>query len=287
MGLEKHGSSDLQALVRQRILEGLFFSSRRGHTISLCDWSSDVCSSDLRERTHRAAPASAAAIATARAEPAVPITSPRPPPAPRAASAACTPATSVLSPTNTPSSVQNVLHAPARVQTSVFRATDRSTASLCGTVTFPAPPVAANASRTVGTRAPGTRSARHAALIPKARYAAVCIAGGRDWATASPLMVSSRVLAPISTLSFGGQALRRGPYERFELHTGVTVHLEVAAERIADLGLVPLAARVLAEHEDATLTAQLVHASAMMTCHREDQLRRLDQVAREEPGTVS
>src|SRR5260221_9758847 len=25
-----------------------FFSSRRRHTISLCDWSSDVCSSDLR-----------------------------------------------------------------------------------------------------------------------------------------------------------------------------------------------------------------------------------------------
>src|SRR5260221_8973245 len=24
-----------------------FFSSRRGHTRSLCDWSSDVCSSDL------------------------------------------------------------------------------------------------------------------------------------------------------------------------------------------------------------------------------------------------
>src|SRR5215211_9265475 len=25
-----------------------FFSSRRRHTISLCDWSSDVCSSDVR-----------------------------------------------------------------------------------------------------------------------------------------------------------------------------------------------------------------------------------------------
>ena len=27
--------------------EDLFFSSRRRHTRSLCDWSSDVCSSDL------------------------------------------------------------------------------------------------------------------------------------------------------------------------------------------------------------------------------------------------
>src|SRR5215204_7398313 len=29
----------------------LFFSSRRRHTSSLCDWSSDVCSSDLRPIT--------------------------------------------------------------------------------------------------------------------------------------------------------------------------------------------------------------------------------------------
>src|SRR5438132_8013704 len=28
-----------------------FFSSRRRHTRSLCDWSSDVCSSDLRGRS--------------------------------------------------------------------------------------------------------------------------------------------------------------------------------------------------------------------------------------------
>src|SRR5437588_6629108 len=30
-----------------------FFSSRRRHTRSLCDWSSDVCSSDLRVRLSR------------------------------------------------------------------------------------------------------------------------------------------------------------------------------------------------------------------------------------------
>src|SRR5438034_6853712 len=30
------------------IFDGFFFSSRRRHTRSLCDWSSDVCSSDLR-----------------------------------------------------------------------------------------------------------------------------------------------------------------------------------------------------------------------------------------------
>src|SRR5260221_960776 len=29
----------------------VFFSSRRRHTRSLCDWSSDVCSSDLKQKT--------------------------------------------------------------------------------------------------------------------------------------------------------------------------------------------------------------------------------------------
>src|SRR5260221_3080459 len=30
-----------------------FFSSRRRHTRSLCDWSSDVCSSDLKQKSTR------------------------------------------------------------------------------------------------------------------------------------------------------------------------------------------------------------------------------------------
>src|SRR5260221_10866544 len=33
-----------------------FFSSRRRHTRSLCDWSSDVCSSDLMQRGSRLSP---------------------------------------------------------------------------------------------------------------------------------------------------------------------------------------------------------------------------------------
>src|SRR5436190_7419095 len=36
-------------------LAAFFFSSRRRHTISLCDWSSDVCSSDLRPEIEAAA----------------------------------------------------------------------------------------------------------------------------------------------------------------------------------------------------------------------------------------
>src|SRR5947207_13852387 len=34
-------------LLPSRVVIAFFFSSRRRHTISLCDWSSDVCSSDL------------------------------------------------------------------------------------------------------------------------------------------------------------------------------------------------------------------------------------------------
>src|SRR5438132_7025947 len=40
-----------------------FFSSRRRHTRSLCDWSSDVCSSDLRLPTSRISGSSALAMA--------------------------------------------------------------------------------------------------------------------------------------------------------------------------------------------------------------------------------
>src|SRR5260221_10542971 len=35
----------------EHIFVVFFFSSRRRHTISLCDWSSDVCSSDLLLKT--------------------------------------------------------------------------------------------------------------------------------------------------------------------------------------------------------------------------------------------
>src|SRR5260221_5702193 len=45
--------SEVQGRVRRAILVSgsvafFFFASRRRHTRSLCDWSSDVCSSDLR-----------------------------------------------------------------------------------------------------------------------------------------------------------------------------------------------------------------------------------------------
>src|SRR2546430_8568719 len=36
----------------EAVLRQLFFSSRRGHTIFDCDWSSGVCSSDLCEDSH-------------------------------------------------------------------------------------------------------------------------------------------------------------------------------------------------------------------------------------------
>src|SRR5439155_953685 len=74
-----------------------------------------------RDSTCRSAFAVAAATATARAEPPVPSSSQMPAPsAPSWRRAARIPATSVLSPTSAPCSVQNVLQAPTRAHTSVF-----------------------------------------------------------------------------------------------------------------------------------------------------------------------
>src|SRR5438093_1793713 len=47
-------------------LNSFFFSSRRRHTILVSDWSSDVCSSDLRPRPTRPARSSERAILTRR-----------------------------------------------------------------------------------------------------------------------------------------------------------------------------------------------------------------------------
>src|SRR5256886_4954677 len=44
-----------------------FFSSRRRHTRFDCDWSSDVCSSDLQDSTHMTAQIPASDIATVAA----------------------------------------------------------------------------------------------------------------------------------------------------------------------------------------------------------------------------
>src|SRR6266480_6698540 len=43
-------TSTLSVIVFARASKSFFFSSRRRHTRLTCDWSSDVCSSDLRER---------------------------------------------------------------------------------------------------------------------------------------------------------------------------------------------------------------------------------------------
>src|SRR5882762_642012 len=43
-----HGHQFFRVLIqRVKNVTGFFFSSRRRHTIFKCDWSSDVCSSDL------------------------------------------------------------------------------------------------------------------------------------------------------------------------------------------------------------------------------------------------
>src|SRR5438128_3459462 len=217
-----------------------------------------------RDSTCTSACSSAAATATARAAPPVPTSSQRPAPStPSCFRPASTPATSVLSPTSVPCSVQNVLHAPTRAHKSVFRATYRSTASLCGTVTLPAAPTAASACSTVARALAGVCSATYAASRPRARMAALYIQGEREWATGSPRMASSRVLAPISMLPFLPQALDHGRHQGLQLGAGVAVDVEVATEGVAHLGLVALTPPILAEDEHPPLSTQLVHSRAV------------------------
>src|SRR2546430_8801775 len=58
--MDKNWASSLwQRLIREGInimVEPVFFSSRRRHTRFDCDWSSDVCSSDLNEKKLPMAP---------------------------------------------------------------------------------------------------------------------------------------------------------------------------------------------------------------------------------------
>src|SRR2546430_13485719 len=49
------------------IVSFFFFSSRRRHTRFDCDWSSDVCSSDLQQRDWHAAPGTANPVRTPEA----------------------------------------------------------------------------------------------------------------------------------------------------------------------------------------------------------------------------
>src|SRR5256886_3003159 len=241
-----------------------------------------------RDSTCRSAFAAAAATATARAEPPVPSSSQREARSARSwRRAARIPAASVLSPTSAPCSVQNVLQAPTRAHTSVFRATHRSAASLCGTVTFPAPPTAARAASTVVSSGADVRSATYTASRPRTRIAAFCIEGESEWATGSPITASRRVLALTSTRKLFDDALHRRLQERLELDARVAIHVEVAAERVAHLGLVPLTAGILTQHEHVTFAAQLVHARAVVPRHGEDQVGAVDQLARQEPGPVA
>src|SRR5205823_3389378 len=190
-----------------------------------------------RDSTCTSARSSAAATATARAAPPVPTSSQeRAPSTPSCLRHASTPGTSVLSPTSSPRSVQNVLHAPTRAHRSVLRARHRSAASLCGTVTFPAAPTTARAASTGGSASAGVGSATYTASRPRARSAALCMMGDSEWVTGSPSTACSRVLALTSTAR---KLFDDPPHRRvdkgLELDAGVAVDLEVASERVAHL----------------------------------------------------
>src|SRR2546425_9004847 len=69
--------------------------------------------------------------------------------------------------------------------------------------------------------------------------------------------------------------------------SGVAVHVQVAAEGVAYLRLLAVAPGVFPQHEHASLAAQLVHARAVVACHREDQVGPFDELARQQPRPVS
>src|SRR6266571_894477 len=100
-------------------------------------------------------------------------------------------------------------------------------------------------------------------------------------------MTSSRALAPISTLPFLDQPLHGRVDQRLELGDGVAVDLEVPAERVAHLGLLPFPAAVFAEHEHASLPPQLVDPRAVVAGSLEDQIGPLDDLAREQPRAMA
>src|SRR5574342_612095 len=100
------------------------------------------------------------------------------------------------------------------------------------------------------------------------------------------MTANSRVLALTSTRELFGDALHGGLEERFQLGARLPVHLEIAPEGIAHLGVVALATGVLAQHEYVSRAAQLVHPRPVVSRHGEDQVGALDQLAREKARPV-
>src|SRR5207237_1191220 len=95
----------------------------------------------------------------------------------------------------------------------------------------------------------------------------------------------SRVLALISTPAFGGQSFRDRGRERFEFLARIAVHFEIPTEGITHF--IATATDVLAEHEHASLAAQLIDARPMVASHRQDQIGFLDELPREQTGAVT
>src|SRR5438445_429691 len=95
----------------------------------------------------------------------------------------------------------------------------------------------------------------------------------------------TRVLAPISTLTFGGEPFRDGGREGVELLASVAVHFEVSTEGVTHF--VATATDILAEDEHASLAAQLVDARAMVPRHRQNQVGLFDELPGEQPRAVT
>ena len=147
----------------------------RGNARSSAHSSSARARSGDRERTATAAPRRPAATRAARAPPPVPTISHGPSGGDSSSTAARTPATSVLSPTISPSRAQKALHIPTSRAVSISRSTAPAATSLWGMVTLPPPPAAARARTSPGTAEGSHWSGTYTAGRPSARKAAFCM----------------------------------------------------------------------------------------------------------------
>src|SRR5258708_9420254 len=94
---------------------------------------------------------------------------------------------------------------------------------------------------------------------------------------------SRRVLALTSTRELFYDTLHGRLQERLELDAGVAIHVEVSAEGVAHLGLVPLTAGILAQPDHVTFAAHLAHARSVVPRAREVPVVALDHLPRQAP----
>src|SRR4051812_25211026 len=100
-------------------------------------------------------------------------------------------------------------------------------------------------------------------------------------------MARTRLVAPTRVTQLALQTFDCRTHQLIQLGICRTVELEVAAEGIADFGFRSVAPGILTEHVSAAFSAKLVDPRPVMPRHGEDDVRLLDHVAGQQPGTMA